>query len=248
MNKDKQIKFGTGEILSFEKFFKENFSKFYAFTTRFVEDGYICEDLVQETFISVWESDNNQYDSPLMLHAFIYKTIRNKALNYLKHHKIKEQYSQKYLKELESEEYMFSSVLSEETHYVLYEAIRCLTPQCQTVIKLHLEGKRNKEIAEEMGISIITVKSHKMVAYKELRKILEHSVSFILLVCTKSIKKINFNSYLFSPGLFTYKIGINGNHSEIHRIGSSDLQTPASGIKPQGDGKAASMAERESTL
>jgi len=35
--------------LSFEKFFKENFSKFYAFTVRFVEDSYICEDLVQET-------------------------------------------------------------------------------------------------------------------------------------------------------------------------------------------------------
>ena len=132
MNKDKQIRFGTGEILSFEKFFKENFSKFYAFTVRFVEDSYICEDLVQETFISVWESGSNQYDSPIMLHAFIYKTIRNKALNYLKHHKIREQYSQKYLKELESEEYMFSSVLDEEAHYVLYEAIRCLTPQCQT--------------------------------------------------------------------------------------------------------------------
>ena len=54
MNKDKQIRFGTGEILSFEKFFKEIFSKFNAFTVRFVEDSYICEDLVQETFISVW--------------------------------------------------------------------------------------------------------------------------------------------------------------------------------------------------
>ena len=155
LNKDKQIRFGTGEILSFEKFFKENFSKFYAFTVRFVEDSYICEDLVQETFISVWESGSNQYDSPIMLHAFIYKTIRNKALNYLKHHKIREQYSQKYLKELESEEYMFSSVLDEEAHYVLYEAIRCLTPQCQTVIKLHLGGKKNKEIAEEMGLVLL---------------------------------------------------------------------------------------------
>ena len=169
MNKDKQIRFGTGEILSFEKFFKENFSKFYAFTVRFV---------------SVWESGSNQYDSPIMLHAFIYKTIRNKALNYLKHHKIREQYSQKYLKELESEEYMFSSVLDEEAHYVLYEAIRCLTPQCG--------GKKNKEIAEEMGISVITVKSHKMMAYKELRKILAHSVSFILLVCVNSVKKNQF--------------------------------------------------------
>ena len=180
LNKDKQIRFGTGEILSFEKFFKENFSKFYAFTVRFVEDSYICEDLVQETFISVWESGSNQYDSPIMLHAFIYKTIRNKALNYLKHHKIREQYSQKYLKELESEEYMFSSVLDEEAHYVLYEAIRCLTPQCQTVIKLHLGGKKNKEIAELLNISLRTVEAHMYKALKFLRANLSHLMPVIL--------------------------------------------------------------------
>lgn len=246
MNKDKQIKFGTGEILSFEKFFKENFSKFYAFTARFIEDSYACEDIVQETFISIWESDGNQYDSLLMLHAFIYRTIRNRALNYLKHHKIKKQYSQNYLKELESEEYMFSSVLNEEAHYVLFEAIRRLTPQCQTVIKLHLDGKKNKEIAEEMGISIITVKSHKLLAYKELRAMLEHSVSFILLICVNSVKKINFNSYHFPSELFTYKAKINGNNSEIHPSGSFDLQTPASGFKPERRGGFERLVEGES--
>lgn len=177
---DKHIKFGDGGILSFEEYFRENFSKFYAFATRFIEDNYACEDMVQETFIAVWESENRYYDSPLMLHAFIYKTIRNKALNYLKHHRIRERYSQKYLQELESQEYMYSSVLNEESHYLLYKAIASLTPQCQQVIKLHLAGKSNKEIAEEMQISIITVKSHKMVAYKELRRMLQHSMSLIL--------------------------------------------------------------------
>lgn len=53
-----------------------------------------------------------------------------------------------------------------------------------------------------MGISVITVKSHKMMAYKELRKILAHSVSFILLVCVNSVKKINFSSYLFFLNCF----------------------------------------------
>lgn len=44
----------------------------------------------------------------------------------------------------------------------------------QAVIKLHLEGKKNKEIAEEMGISETTVKFHKSVAYRELNKSLGH--------------------------------------------------------------------------
>lgn len=186
---EKQIKFGDGDVLSFENFFRENFSKFYAFTTRFIGDNYVCEDIVQETFITIWETDRYHYETLLMLNAFIYKTIRNKALNYLKHHKIRKQYSQKYLQELESQEYMYTSVLNEESHYLLYKAISSLTPQCQQVIKLHLEGKSNKEIAEEMKISVVTVKSHKLVAYKELRNILQHSLSLMLYVSVIFLKK-----------------------------------------------------------
>lgn len=176
----KQIKCNNGEVFVFEEFFKEYFSKFYYFAMRFIEDRHACEDIVQDTFISIWEQREGTYDSVLMFQAYVYKTIRNKALNYLKHSRIKEQYSQAYLKELESEEFIMESVLEEETHFTLYEAIRQLTPQCRQVIKLHLEGKSNKEIAEEMQISIITVKSHKMVAFSRLRKMLKDVATMVL--------------------------------------------------------------------
>ncbi len=44
----------------------------------------------------------------------------------------------------------------------------------QAVIKIHFEGQKKKEIAEEMGISETTVKFHKAVAYRELNKSLGH--------------------------------------------------------------------------
>lgn len=183
--KGKYIKCKNGEILSFDYFFEEYFSKFYAFTMRFVEDSYVCEDIVQDTFILIWQSKENQYDSLVVLQAYIYRMLRNKALNYLKHKRVKEAYSNECLREVESEEYMVSSVVEEEMYFVLYEAIHKLTPQCQEVIKWHLEGKSNKEIAEIMQISIVTVKSHKMLAYKELRRIIKDSASIILLFLTK---------------------------------------------------------------
>lgn len=178
--KDRNIYCTNGEVVSFEVFFKEHFSKFYAFTSRFIEDSSACEDIVQEAFISVWESKEHAYDSSLMLHAYIYKIIRNKCLNYLKHFRIQRLYSQKYLREIGTEGYMHSSVLKEESYHYLYRAIQGLTPQCQEVIKLHLEGKSNQEIAQQMGITIVTVKSHKMLAYKELRKTLGHIYTFYL--------------------------------------------------------------------
>ena len=48
------IRFLNGEVLVFKHFFKEYFSKFFAFTSRFIDDAYVREDIVQETFIIVW--------------------------------------------------------------------------------------------------------------------------------------------------------------------------------------------------
>ncbi len=153
---------------------------------RFIENSHACEDIVQDTFISIWEG-KGEYESILMFHAYIYKTIRNKALNYLKHSQIKKQYSQTYLQEVESEKFVVESVLEEETHFVLYEAIRQLPPQCQNVIKLHLEGKSNKEIAEEMQLSIVTVKSHKIIAYNKLREILKNTSVIVMFFLKKNL-------------------------------------------------------------
>lgn len=168
------IRFLNGEVLVFKHFFKEHFPKFFAFTSRFIDDSYVREDIVQETFIIVWSRHLKMFDSEVALQAFIYRTLRNKCLDYIRHEKIKERYSSEYSKERETSDYLMQAIIDEESRFLIHKAIKSLTPQVQAVIKLHLEGKRNKEIAEEMGISETTVKFHKSVAYKELNKSLGH--------------------------------------------------------------------------
>ena len=159
------IRFLNGEVLVFKHFFKEHFPKFFAFTSRFIDDSYVREDIVQETFIIVWSRHLKVFDSEMALQAFIYRTLRNKCLDYIRHEKIKERYSS---------DYLMQAIIDEESRFLIHKAIKSLTPQVQAVIKLHLEGKKNKEIAEEMGISETTVKFHKSVAYRELNKSLGH--------------------------------------------------------------------------
>ena len=168
------IRFLNGEVLIFKHFFKEHFSKFFAFTSRFINDPYVREDIVQETFIVVWSRHLKMFDSEASLQAFIYRTLRNKCLDYIRHEKIKERYSSEFSKELETSDYLMQAIIDEESSFLIHKAIHSLTPQVQAVIKLHLEGKKNKEIAEEMGISETTVKFHKSVAYRELNKSLGH--------------------------------------------------------------------------
>ena len=173
------IRFMNGEVLVFKHFFKEHFPKFFAFTSRFIDDSYVREDIVQETFIIVWSRHLKMFDSEVALQAFIYRTLRNKCLDYIRHEKIKERYSSEYSKERETSDYLMQAIIDEESRFLIHKAIKTLTPQVQIVIKLHLEGKKNKEIAEEMGITETTVKFHKSVAYRELYKSLGHLLLLI---------------------------------------------------------------------
>ena len=60
--------------------------------------------------------------------------------------------------------------MQEEIYRELYMAVRELPEKCQRVFELHLEGKKNDEIAEILGISVLTVKSHKQNAIHILKR------------------------------------------------------------------------------
>ena len=69
------IRFLNGEVLVFKHFFKEHFPKFFAFTSRFIDDSYVREDIVQETFIIVWSRHLKMFDSEVALHPFLMHSI-----------------------------------------------------------------------------------------------------------------------------------------------------------------------------
>ena len=177
----KHIHFTNGESIIFDEYFRDNFQKFVAFTARFLIDTQQGEDVVQDAFVQIWETTGTSFESELALTAYMYRVIRNRILNDLKHLKIQEKYNERIQREMESESFLVKSVWDEETHHLLYKAIDTLTPQCKEVIRYHLAGKKNQEIAELMDISIVTVKSHKMVAYKQLRETLSKIIFCLFL-------------------------------------------------------------------
>ena len=64
----------------------------------------------------------------------------------------------------------FSSVSVEKARLEGEDAIRELPGKCRRVFELHLEGKKNDEIAKILGISVLTVKSHKQNAIHFLKE------------------------------------------------------------------------------
>jgi RNA polymerase sigma-70 factor (ECF subfamily) len=72
-------------------------------------------------------------------------------------------------KSIDSEAFFIDQVVEEETHRMIHQAIQELSPKCKEIILLGLEGLKNKEIARELNLSVNTVKTHKLLAYRQLR-------------------------------------------------------------------------------
>ena len=164
----------------FEVFFRENFPPVYAFMKRYTGDDELAADLAQETFIRVYER-RDEIVSVDYGKAFLYTVARHLYWNHCKHQQAKEHYFAQ-LDENDVDDYDFlQEVTRQETMRILYTAIDRLSPQTRKVILLNLEGKTNPEVAEELGISVNTVKCLKKSAYETLRGLLSKNYLVILL-------------------------------------------------------------------
>lgn len=166
-----------------EQEFHDIFNQYYAalclFANRYVDDRDAAADIVQDVFVKLWQLRNDFF----YLHqvkAFLYTSVRNRALNELEHLQVVSQYAQKVI-EKQKDTFFHDLVIEEETYRILTEAIDKLPAQMRVIMRLALEGKKNAEIAEQLDISPETVHTLKKAAYKKLRTYLKDYYYYLLL-------------------------------------------------------------------
>ena len=137
-------------------FFEGNFSSIVMFADKYLNDMEAAADVAQECFIQLWRGDMT-FETEDKVRGFLYTMARNLALNKLKHDSIVSQYVKRGM--LESEEYLRDNVIEEEVYSIVYKAIDELAPQSKKVILLSLQELSNGEIAEQLGISINSVRT-----------------------------------------------------------------------------------------
>lgn len=152
-------------------FFNRYFPVFVLFATNYVENRQVCEDIVQEAFVAFWQKQET-FKNMYYVRAFLYKLVRNKCLNHLRHLKARAGFEEKEGREkagVESTGYFIDSIIKEEASRIVCEALEHLSPVGREVIEWAMEGLSNQEIAEKMGISVNTVRTHKARSYPYLR-------------------------------------------------------------------------------
>src|SRR5690606_2079450 len=101
--------------------------------------------------------------------VFLYKTVKHRCLNYIKHLAVKNVYAERKILERYDDNLFDRNYIKEETIRLIYEAIESLPTAAKNIIDLSLKGLKIEEIAQTLNISVNTVKTHKKTAYKILR-------------------------------------------------------------------------------
>lgn len=161
-----------GNAIQIQDFFESYYRMFVSFAYNYVRDRVVCEDQVQEAFISYLELDAEHFDEN-EAKKFLYKAIRNRCLNHLRHEGVMSRYSlnqqEEYDRTKASDEFFIDSIMQEESSRIVINAIDKLPEMGRQVIELSVEGLSNDEIAERLRISVNTVRTHKARTYKMLR-------------------------------------------------------------------------------
>lgn len=170
----------NGSRTAFKELFYEYYPTLCMFASHYVPDPDTCKDIAQESLLSYWERRDN-FDELIKVKGFLYTVVRNLCMNHLKH----EQFNVPDYMCTDAESAEFEETLIEqETYHLIHKAVNSLPTQMRRIILLSMQGKKNQEIATELGIAEGTVHTLKKIAYKKLREQLSDiSLALLLFFC-----------------------------------------------------------------
>lgn len=185
-----------------EKLFKRYYKPLRAYAYRFVDDKDLSEDIVQDVFFELWQRRESMRFEDEAIKSYLFKAVYNTSLNAL-NKKQPVVYSLEPGKEVEVlEQYLASSIQNSEQSLLLKELeeeikayIETLPAQCRKVFLLSRSyGLKNREIAEQLDISIKAVEKHISKALLGLKGHLTEKGLFPILILLVNIMK---NSMLY---------------------------------------------------
>lgn len=162
--------FKDGKERGFGFYFHTYYKAICFFANRYTKNSDAAEDIAEESFIKLW-SNREKIEDEKHLRNWLYKTAYHGCLKWIEREKIKVK-SEKALRLInETEEKdCTENIIRAETLRQVKEAMEKLPAQCKKVFyKLYIEGKTVAETANELQLTISTIKNQKARGIKLLK-------------------------------------------------------------------------------
>lgn len=178
------------DIRAFEELFFKFHGRLVLFANKFTGDLQVSQDLVQDAFLKLWEKPQiiSTIKSPK---SYLFQAVRNSCLNHCRHVNIKHSTNEKLMAKidaLEKDVYFncndpLHSLLELEITEKIDEVIQSMPEKCRIVFKMSRRDlKRNKQIAQELEISVKMVEKHISKALALLRAGLSEYLTVLLIL------------------------------------------------------------------
>lgn len=172
-----QLRSGNEE--AYRYLYDKHYSVLCHIACQYVHDDFLSETIVGDVIFHIWEI-RADLNIKTTIRSYLVSCVRNRCKDYLKsqYHlheiQISEDNPTPNLSYIEDDDHPLGRLLEKELEKQVGKAIERLPTQCRQVFKLsRFEGKHNPEIAEQLGISVNTVKYHLRYALSFLRKDLQ---------------------------------------------------------------------------
>lgn len=163
-----------------EKIFTSWYRSLCFFAFRFIQEEEAAKDIVQDTFARMVEK-KTVFESELHLKNFLYMSIKNDCLNYLR----RKSSEKNYLENLPKDAFVEDTecrMVETELFEMLQKALDRLPRECRKVFELcYFQEMDNETAARTLGISIETVKAQKRRGKQILREKLKDFYPLIAL-------------------------------------------------------------------
>jgi RNA polymerase sigma-70 factor (ECF subfamily) len=162
-----------GSEYAFTEIFDHYRGPVYGTAFKFLKSEQASEEIVQDIFLKIWIK-RDELPTVQNFDAFLFTMARNAILDRLRktaNEKIAQQVLAKQQNFTDNTDHR---VQDSQYQQILEQAIDQLSPQQRQVFRLaKMEGYSYKEIGEELGISVLTVKVHMNKALQSLREYLK---------------------------------------------------------------------------
>ena len=182
-----------GDMACFEACYKFYYRGLCSFASRWVPVS-TAEDIVQDIILELY-SRRLRFNTPVALKSFLFLSVKNRALNFLRRQRAQEHYLSI---SVEEESFFLNNIIREEVYYHLQKMIGELSDPVRKIYELTLQEFSNEEIAEQLGLTVNSVKAHK----KRGKQILKERLKGLMAFCRAKFLQPHYTPKSTSLRLF----------------------------------------------
>ena len=166
---------GKGHDKAYEYVFNSFYEPLCLYAKKMVYDLDMAEELVHNTLCNLWIK-RESLGPKTSVKSYLFRSVYNACLNHIKHKQTENKYLQEKYHQYLDQELLLSpqrevEIMNNELGEQIQKAINSLPEKCREIFKLsRLSGLKNREIAEELNVSVNTVQTQLAIALKKLRK------------------------------------------------------------------------------